>query len=114
MFIYTVQIGHRLTMDDGRDVFFEWIELELFDDTPTVDKWLSNEDTKTAVWPLTGEWTRSPSNRRVTLRRRDAGARLALLYYNTWPWVKGAEGVAELDETFDGTKKAIYIVTSVD
>ena len=113
MFIYTVQIGHRFTMDDGREIFREWIELELFDDTPAVDKWLSKEDSKTAVWPLTGECTRSPSKRRVTLRRRGGGARLALLRYDTWPWIKRAEGVAELDETFDGTKNAIYIVTDV-
>ncbi|MBX9653955.1 hypothetical protein K2Y11_10105 [bacterium] len=114
MEIYTVEIGHKVTMDDGREIMFPWIELEMTDDTGGTDKWLSHEDPKSAVWPLTGEWTRSASNRRVTLRRRDGGTRLAILRYDRWPWQKGFEGVAELDETFDGEKKAVYVVTQVN
>lgn len=115
--IYTVEIGRRSILEDGPDfgkeIFTPWIELQLFDDVTNTDKWMSQDDPTTTVWPLSGEWTRSSSNRRVTLRRRDGGARLARLYYNSWPWHKGDEGVAELDETFDGTKKAVYVIKEV-
>lgn len=113
MDIYTIEIGKWMTLGDGSKVFLSWIELDLYDDIVGEDKWLSLDDPKYAVWPLSGEWNRPVSNKQVILRRRDAGPRLARLHYKSWPWRKGAEGLAELDETFDGEKNGVYVVTKV-